>query len=382
MPIEFKKTRDVLERDLFNLCEEYGFTRTDRFISGIVTPIIDTLEENFSSIYDLEIQSRIDTATDEWLASWARIHGQSTEIAEGGQDLSFDNVYIGTSDGRPVTEFTVNGEPLFLQAGINVINSSGRIILNTLDNVQISGDRAFTRVSIPPGFNISVAPGVYNLNLDFRDYAIRGLDDIPTLVAVVQRSVSGINLTLTDDELRSVIFDRALSRNKANSSAIRTTLQFSEVAKVISKNFNSGSSSISIYIEPRVGTLSLPLAARIRSYLEDLLPAGTRINIGSMVASLAELKVRIKLPENFDTSTLDDVKVSVRSGFVSSIGQSSSGETVDFDSIASVIAAENQLPAINIIDSRVNGRKVALSSYSCRDIEFLYTDPLRVEVIT
>jgi hypothetical protein len=25
---------------------------------------------------------------------------------------------------------------------------------------------------------------------------------------------------------------------------------------------------------------------------------------------------------------------------------------------------------------------VALSNYSCRDIEFLYTDPLRVEVIT
>jgi hypothetical protein len=382
MPIEFKKTRDVVERDLFNLCEEYGFTRTDRFISGIVTPIVDTLEENFSSIYDLEIQSRIDTATDEWLASWARIHGQSTEIAEGGQDLSFDNVYIGTSDGRPVTEFTVNGEPLFLQAGIEVINSSGRVILNTLDNIQISGDRAFTRVSIPPGFNISVAPGVYSLNLDFRDYAIRGLNDIPSLIAVVQRSVSGVNLTLTDDELRSVIFDRALSRNKANNSAIRTTLQFSEVAKVISKNFNSGSSSISIYIEPRVGTLSLPLAARIRSYLEELLPAGTRINIGSMVASLAELKVRIKLPENFDTSTLDDIKVSVRSGFVSFIGQSASGETVNFDSIAATVAAENQLPAINIIDSRVNGRKVALSNYSCRDIEFLYTDPLRVEVIT
>jgi hypothetical protein len=382
MPIEFKKTRDVVERDLFNLCEEYGFSRTDRFISGIVTPIVDTLEENFSSIYDLEIQSRIDTATDEWLASWARVHGQSTQIAEGGQDLSFDNVYIGTSDGRPVTEFTVNGEPLFLQAGISVINTSGRTILNTLDNIQISGDRAFTRVSIPPGFNISVAPGVYTLNLDFRDYAIRGLNDIPTLVAVVQRPVSGVNLTLTDDDLRSVIFDRALSRNKANNSAIRTTLQFSEVAKVISKNFNSGSSSISIYIEPRVGTLSLPLAARIRSYLEELLPAGTRINIGSMVASLAELKVRIKLPENFDTSTLDDVKVSVRTAFVSFIGQSSSGETVDFSSIATLVAAENQLPSINVIDSRVNGRKVALTSYSCRDIEFLYTDPLRVEVIT
>jgi hypothetical protein len=382
MPIEFKKTRDVVERDLFNLCEEYGFSRTDRFISGIVTPIVDTLEENFSSIYDLEIQSRIDTATDEWLASWARVHGQSTQIAEGGQDLSFDNVYIGTSDGRPVTEFTVNGEPLFLQAGISVINTSGRTILNTLDNIQISGDRAFTRVSIPPGFNISVAPGVYTLNLDFRDYAIRGLNDIPTLVAVVQRPVSGVNLTLTDDDLRSVIFDRALSRNKANNSAIRTTLQFSEVAKVISKNFNSGSSSISIYIEPRVGTLSLPLAARIRSYLEELLPAGTRINIGSMVASLAELKVRIKLPENFDTSTLDDVKVSVRTAFVSFIGQSSSGETVDFSSIATLVAAENQLPSINVIDSRVNGRKVALSNYSCRDIEFLYTDPLRVEVIT
>jgi hypothetical protein len=382
MPIEFKKDRNTIENDLLTISQEYGFSRTDRFISGLITPIVDAIDENFSSVYDLEKQSRIDTATDEWLASWARIHGQKVDIIEGGQDLSFDNVYIGTSDGRAVSDFTVNGEPLFLASGLKITDSSGRELLTTLDNILISGERAFTRVSIPSGFNISVSPGTYSLNVDFKDFAIRGLTDVPTLVGVVQRPISGVTLSLTDDDLRSIIFDRANSRNKANDAAIRTTLQFSEVAKVISKNFNSGSSSVSIYIEPRIGLLSQPLAARIRSYLEDLLPAGTRINIGPMVGSLLELKVRIKLPENFNTSTLDDIKGQVKSSIVSLIGQTNSGSVVNLDSIASTTASTVGLPAINIIDSRVNGKKIALASYSCRDIEFLYTDELRVEVIT
>lgn len=380
MAIEFKKTREEMESDFFTMCEEYGLSRTDRFVSGLINPIIDALEENFNAVYDLERQSRIDTATDEWLSSWARIHGQPIEVAEGGQDLSFDNVYIGTSDGRPVSDFIQDGNSLFLPAYIKIYNSEGREILNTLDNLQLSGDKAFTRVTIPSGLSITVNPATYSTNISLRDYATRGLTDVPDLVAVVQRPISGVSSTLTDNDLRSIIFDRALSRNKANTAAVRTVLQFSEVAKVVSRSFNSGSSSISVYIEPRVGILTPPLAARIRSYLEELLPAGTRINIGSMVPSLAELKVLLKLPDNFSTSALADLKNTVRDNIVSEVNRNSSGATISFDSILNTVAAISAIPSINLIDARINGKKVALASYSCRDIEFIYTDSIRVEV--
>lgn len=380
MAIEFRKTREEMESDFFTLCEEYGLARTDRFVSGLINPIVDALEENFAAVYDLEKQSRIDTATDEWLASWGRIHGQSNEIVEGGQDLSFDNVYIGTSDGRPVSEFIQDGSSLFLSSGIRIYNADNREILNTVDTLQISGDRAFTRVTIPAGLSITVAPGTYTTNISLRDFAIRGLTDVPELVAVVQAPITGVSTTLSDDDLRSIIFDRALSRNKANGAAVRTTLQFSEVAKVITKSFNSGSSSVSIYIEPRVGILSLPLAARMRSYLEDILPAGTRINIGAMVGSIVEIKALIKLPDNFSTAQLGELKNTVRDSIVSEVNSNSSGATINFDNISNTVAAINSLPSINIIDIRVNGRKIALSTYSCRDIEFVYTDAIRVEV--
>jgi hypothetical protein len=380
MAIEFRKTREEMESDFFTLCEEYGLSRTDRFVSGLINPIVDALEENFNAVYDLEKQSRIDTATDEWLASWGRLHGQSTEILEGGQDLSFDNVYIGTSDGRPVSDFIQDGTSLFLPGSIKIFDTNGREVLTTIDNLQISGDRAFTRVVIPSGLSITVAPGTYSTNVSLRDFSIRGLEDVPDLVAVVQAPISGTSTTLTDDDLRALIFDRALSRNKANGAAVRTTLQFSEVAKVVTKSFNSGSSSVSIYVEPRVGILSLPLAARLRSYLEDILPAGTRINIGAMVGSIVEVKALIKLPDNFSTSQLGDLKNTVRDNIVSEINSSNSGATVNFDSIAATVASVNALPSINIVDTRVNGKKVALSTYSCRDIEFVYTDALRVEV--
>lgn len=381
MPLELKRTRAEIETDIFGIAQEYGFSRTDRFIGSFITSILDQLEENFTGLYDLEPQSRIDTASDEWLASWARTHGQPVEILEGGEDLSFDNVYIGTSDGRPVSDFTLNGQPLFFSAGVSIRNTDGREILISLDNVEISGDRAFVRVAIPSGLSLSVAPGTYPTNISLRDFAIRGLQDVPELVAVVQRSVTGRSLVLSDDDLRSIIFDRARSRNKANGAAVRTVLQLSEIAKVVVKNFNSGSSSVSIYVEPRLGLLSAPLAARIRGYLEDLLPNATRINIGPMIGSLAEFTLRLKLPDGFSTSELDDLKARVRGRVVALLGQTASGESVNFSSLLTTIASEESLPSVNLIDCKVNGKKVALSTYSCRDIEFLYTDELRVEVL-
>lgn len=382
MPLELKRTRTEIEDDLFGLAQEYGLSRTDRFIGSLLTSIIDALEENFTSLYDLEPQARIDTSTDEWLASWAKVHGQPLEIQEGGEDLAFDNVYIGTSDGRAVNQFTQEGQPLFLSAGISIRNTDQREILVTLDNIELSGDRAFTRVVVPTGFNISVAPGTYTTNVSLRDFAIRGLTDVPELVAVVQRPITSNSLILSDDDLRAIVFDRAKSRNKANGAAVRTTLQFSEVAKVVSKNFNSGSSSLSIYIEPRLGVLSAPLAARIRTYLEDILPNGTRINISPMIGSLAEFKIKIALPDGFASTEIDDLKTRIRGRFVGLIGQENSGANVNFASLLTTVAAEESLPSINILDCRVNGKRVALSNYSCRDIEFLYTDELRVEVST
>lgn len=382
MPLELKRSRTDIETDLYGIAQEYGFSRTDRFIGSLITVIIDQLEENFTQLYDLEPQSRIDTATDEWLASWGKVHGQSADIQEGGEDLSFDNVYIGTSDGRAVTEFTLNAQPLFFPAGISIRNTDGREILVSLDNIELSGDRAFVRVSVPSGLNVSVSPGTYTTDVSLRDYAIRGLTEVPELVAVVQRPIISRALTLSDDDLRAIIFDRARSRNKANGAAVRTTLQLSEVAKVISKNFNSGSSSLSIYVEPRLGLLSSPLAARIRGYLEDLLPNGTRINISPMIGSLAEFVLKIKLPDGFKTSEVDDLKTRIKGRTVSLLGQTNSGDSVDFQNLLNAIKDEESLASINVIDAKVNGKRVALSSYSCRDIEFLYTDELRVEVLT
>lgn len=382
MAIEFKRSREDIEADLFRLCEEYGLIRTDRFVSGLVTPIVDVIVNNFSSVYDLENQSRIDTATDEWLASWARIHGQDIQINEGGSDLSFDNVHLATSNNRPVVSYTPNSEPLFLQQGIKALTSDGREVLSTIDPVLMSGSKAYTRVVTPPGLTVTVAPGIYATNIDLRTFAIPNLTEVPNLVMVVQRPITSVQTTLSDDELRAIIYDRARSRNKANNAAVRTVLQFSDVAKVIMKTFNSGSSSLSVYIEPRVGIMNNAMAARIRAYLEELLPIGTRINIGRMVGSIVEAQLKMKLPNGFPVSEIDSLKQNVQGSFISALGNQASGSYVNFEAIISAIMEEFDLPSLKPMAIKVNGRKAAFAGYSCRDIEFLYTDYRYVEVMT
>jgi hypothetical protein len=382
MPLELKRTKEQISNDLYTIAEEYGLVRTDRFVGGLIDSIVANLFNSFQTVYDLENQSRIDTATGEWLESWARIHGQELVVNEGGQDLSFENVYIATSNGQPASNYLAESQELYLPAGVVGKSQDGRDLFTTIDNVVLSGNRAFTRVVLPAGSNLTVAPGTYPTNISFRDYAIRGLDEVPEIVAVVQRPISSTQRSLTDEELRAIIFDRALSRNRANGATIRTSLQIGDVARVIVNNFNSGSSSVNIFVEPTLGVLGPALEARLRSYLESVLPDGTRVNIGRMVGSLASFKLKVKLPENTVANEVEDILNRVKQEFVAGINLTKAGATVNFDLISQAVAASAGVESVSVVETRVNGKRVALSSYTNREIEFIFTDLLRVEATT
>lgn len=382
MPLELKRTEDQVREELYTIVEEYGLVRTDRFIGGLVDTIVSNLYNSFSTVYDLEQQSRIDTATDEWLESWARIHGQETLVNQGGEDLSFENVYLGTSNGEAVSRYMAESGELFLPAGATARTPDGRELFTTLDNLLFSGSRAFTRVALPAGVSTTISPGTYETNISFRDYAIRGLNEVPEIVAVVQSPITAIQRSLTEDELRALIFDRALSRNKANRATIRTSLQLGDVARVIVNNFNSGSSSVNIFVEPTLGLLSPALEARLRSYLESVLPDGTRVNIGRMVGSLASFKLKVKLPDDVQSAEIETILNNVKQEFIAGVNSTNSGTNVDFDSIARTANDTAGTLSVSVIETRVNGRRIALSNYVNRDIEFIFTDNLRVEVTT
>lgn len=382
MPLELKRSQDQITNDLFSIAEEYGLARTDRFIGGFVSNIVSNLFNSFQTVYDLENQSRIDTATDQWLESWARIHGQDIVVNQGGEDLSFENVYLATSNGQPVSTYLAEAQELFLPSGIVARAADGRDLFTTIDNVVFSGDRAFTRVVLPVGSNITVSPGTYTTNVSFRDYAIRGLNEVPEIVAVVQTPISSLQRPLSEEELRALIFDRALSRNKANGATIRTSLQIGDVARVIVSSFNSGSSSVNIFVEPTLGLLSPALEARIRSYLESVLPDGTRVNIGRMVGSLGSFKLKVKLADGTVANQVEDILDTVREEFVAGVNITRAGTTVNFDLISEAVAASSGVAAVSVVESRINGKRVALSSYTNREIEFVFTDLLRVEATT
>lgn len=382
MPLELKRTQDQISDDLYKIAEEYGLVRTDRFVGGFIDSIVSNLFNSFQTVYDLENQSRIDTATAEWLESWAKIHGQDTVVNQGGEDLSFENVYLATSNGEPASKYLAETQELYLPSGVIARSQDGRDLFTTIDSVVFSGSRAFTRVVLPAGSNLTVPPGTYPTNVSFRDYAIRGLNEVPEIVAVVQNPINSAQRPLSEEELRALIFDRALSRNKANGATIRTALQIGDVARVIVSSFNSGSSSVNVFVEPTLGLLSPALEARLRSYLESVLPDGTRVNIGRMVGSLASFKLKVKLPENVSAKEVDAILETVRQEFVAGINITKAGSTVNFDLISQAVAATADVASVSVVETRVNGKRVALSSYTNREIEFIFTDLLRVEVTT
>lgn len=382
MALEYKRTPEELRADLEEIARDFGFTRLDRFVGSTIDVFVDTYSDLYGQLDDLEDQTRIDTATGRFLDSWGIVLAEPRDRTIIMEDLSVNNVFIATSDGTPVSNYTRGGASIFIPDGTRILDDSGTPVLATLDGITIGRDRAFTRV-VGLGNNITtVQPGTYRLDGSIQDFVLgRASGSVPRaqailedvdLVAVVQRPITGNRVPLTDEDYRFILFSKANSINKANKAKVDTLLSDNRVARFVVREFTGGSSSVAVYIEPTRGILGKSLEESMKIALQRILPYGTVIHTSRMVTSTLEMDFRISVQEGTPIVERDRIREDVITSLREEINGLNSGSTFNIDLAITQAQRVTGVGDVFLDSVRVNGRTLFADTYPMQEIEKLF----------
>lgn len=382
MPLQFKRTPDEVQRTLVDRAAEYGYTRLDRFIGALIQVFVDVYADVYQQVYDLEPQTRIDTATGEFLDGWGIVHDVNRVFVGQGKDLSFENVSIVTGNGDAITNYTLGGRPLVLPSGIKILQD-GVPVLRTLDTVIMSGNRVFVRVISEPGVGAAVPVGVYQIDVtpdalsvvgETEDLPPQRVINPPELIANVAREISVESSTADDNLYRFVLYSKAKANNQHNKDAINTILGNQEIVRFVIKEFTSGSSSYTVYIEPTTGILTDVLRIAIKQTLERMSPMGTVVRAAPMIGSYVQVRADITLSDTILVAARDTVKAEVEDALQTAINATRSGATAVIDTWRQDALAIQGVTSIKLTEVRINGRLIEDPIYAQRDIEFLFAN--------
>lgn len=382
MPLQFKRTPDEIQSALVNRAAEHGFTRLDRFIGALIQTFTDVYADIYQQIYDLEPQTRIDTATGEFLDSWGIVLDVPRTFVGQGKDLSFDNVSILTSNGDAITNYTVGGRPLVLPSGIKILQNNTPI-LQTLDTTILAGNRAFVRVIAEPGVGAAVPAGTYEIDVTPQALSLVGESenlpssatiDAPNLIANVSREIPVEASTADDNLYRFVLYSKAKANNQLNKDMVNTILANQDIVRFVIREFGSGSSSYIVYVEPTTGILSDALRVAVKQTLERISPLGTVVRVAAMIGSYVQARLDITISDTVLVAARDAVKAEVEDAVQTAINGTRSGNTAVLDSFRKAAIGVPGVTSAKLTELRVNGQLIEDPIYSAQDIEFLFAN--------
>ena len=374
-----RDTNEVLNK-LNDVARQYGLTRTDRFIGAFIDYFANIYGESINNNYDLDDQTRIDTATGEYLDGYGQFLEQTRQVDYIANDLSLDNASIITSNSLPVSNYTLGGEPIYIPSGTSILDSSGIEVMTTIDDVVTDANRAFIRVQGVYGVDL-VNPGVYTLDGGIDDFSLSNDNDLdmettdvvlPLLQVNLQVGLDSNTTNMDDETYRSVLFSKTESINQLNKQRINTLLGNENIARFVIKEFSSGSSSISIYVEPVLGILSKPMELLIKKMVHILIPYATVVHIARMVPSLVQVECDITIADSVPSGDVSALVLEVKNVLIDNIRNLQSGDIMTISDILPNVTSVTNLTTIVSKEIYIHGDKILKNTYTMRDIEYLY----------
>lgn len=382
MGVSFPREPDVVRGNLVRTATQHGFTSLDRFIGAFIDVFGDSFSQLYTETYNLDPQTRIDTATGEYLDGYGVALDEPRSARTPLQDLALNNAYITTSNGQRVTRYTPGSVPLLIPNGTAILDASGTTVLSTIDTVFMDSERAYIRVVGTGGNQGDVNAGTYRLGTTItslvgaRFGSTQGQSpvlDVPTLNVQIQQTIPANTGRVSDSDYRFVLYSKGRSNNLANKARVDLVLRDTRIARFVIEEFTSGSSSFAVYVEPVVGLLQKPLEQSVRNAIVALMPYGTVIHVARMVPSYMNFDIAITLDpvaQASDRNLVRDTAIAETLSFVSEIP---SGDIYEKSSHLALLNSLNLVGKAELRKVTVNGLTLHESQYDARDIEFLYT---------
>jgi len=379
--IVFKRSRNDIRASLIRAASVQGLDTSDGITREIVDSQTGFLESDYIDIYALERNTRIDTAENTFLDNYGLLLDEPRAAVTFAKvdDLQTISLFLkspSTSTRAKGSSITLDGGPLVIEKGTELIDSNKNVVMRTLHTVELNDFKVYVKaIAVRPG-PLTLGIGAISGTLfDVRSNALvdQNLAGDLVLAASNEVQVSAGSIVADEETYRFILQEKARSVNLSNLNKINTLMDNLEIRKFEIDTVNPASTSFVIYIETKnVETDSLVIE-EVRAQLENILPYGTDVRVRPFVQSKVVASLKITVAVDADTASVKEI---FRRNFVTAVNLVQGGTPLDFQGILALVT-NNTTGVTNVeYDSlSLNGRKLTQNVYNPRKIEKVFAFP-------
>ena len=296
--IVFKRSRNDIRTALIRAASVQGLDTSDGITREIVDSQTGFLESDYIDIYALERNTRIDTAENTFLDNYGLLLDEPRAAVTFAKvdDLQTISLFLrspSTGNRAKGAAITLDGGPLIIEKGTELIDSGRNVVMRTLHTVELNDFKVYVKaIAVRPG-PLTLGIGAISGTLfDVRSNALvdQNLAGDLVLAASNEVQVSAGSIVADEETYRFILQEKARSVNLSNLNKINTLMDNLEIRKFEIDTVNPASTSFVIYIETKnVETDSLVIE-EVRAQLENILPYGTDVRVRPFVQSKVDRK--------------------------------------------------------------------------------------------
>lgn len=251
------------------------------FLGSLMGAIKDTLDIEYSNIYDVVENIDLGRAEGAYLDRWGNFLNEPREKLSFATDLTLTNTRILIDPTALAGSIMLNSTGIPIPKGTQIFSEDMRYGVETIDNVTIRPDRsdAYCRVvCITPGTAYIPSASLTRVNLSLTD--ITGV--LPSaiskysLTASNSQPITGGTTNATDEQYRYILLKKAESIGLFNESKINSMLDIDEVVQISIKEYRGG---VSVFVETKYYENSQIIVDMLRMGLKSAYVKGMNITV-------------------------------------------------------------------------------------------------------
>lgn len=378
--ITLKRSREEIRARYRRAFQASGFNTSDSIVSELIEALVGAIETDYTNVYALENNVRLDTASDSFLDSygvWLDEPRQSTSFAQVN-DLRTISIFLRDSNGRtlPGVAVTTTGNGIPIERGTALLDADNRVIMRTTQTVELVGEKVYVKaVAVDPTVTFIPANTIKTLQLDLASNQDidQGLLGSFFLGADNERDIVNQAVSADTNTYRFILQEKAASVNLSNDRKINTVFDNLKVRNFKLRRLNPGSTSMTLYVETiNVETDSLVLT-ELQQQLLNIMPEGTDIRVRPFVYSTLSASFRISASANVDGDTAREF---FKELFITAVNTAPSGVQINFDTLVrNIITSRQDIRAAEFDSLLINGRSLANNVYRANEIERVFAYP-------
>jgi hypothetical protein len=365
-----------------------GFDPNDSVLSEIIGAIVEALGTHYSDIYSLENNTKITTASIDYLENHYGVILDEPRSSISYIDVNdLSSIYItlirGEDEARiPARSITRDGEGILIPKNTPILSKTFTPLMVTKNSVKMVEDTIYiTATAIDR--SVSYIPANSLAFLEFDLAAVPNIN--PSLISNVSlrvRNIIDLKTETTEADVgtyRYVLQQKAASINLTNDAKLSTIFDILSIRNYHIDRINYGSTSMVVYIDTTSYENEDAVITQVDRHISEVL-YGVDIRVRPFIKRYAAPRYKITY-QNSDLAR--ETKNEIASTFSNIINATSPGSTIDFNTVTEELKTRvKNIGAIELDKLFIDGKELSTTTYRVSNIERIVSIPEQVVFIS